>query len=76
MHTPNQETSIPDTKASELSDVRSLVEPKPISNEPLTPQMTEDSKVVYSTIGDPSDDLHVLSLRGATCVVDDASRAK
>src|ERR1700722_19455294 len=51
MPTPNQETSIPEAKASELNDVGSPVELKPISNEPLTPHMTEDSKVVYSTIG-------------------------
>jgi general secretion pathway protein D len=49
--TPNQETSIPEAKASELNDVGSPVELKPISNEPLTLHMTEDSKVVYSTIG-------------------------
>src|SRR3984957_7963947 len=51
MPTPNQETSIPEAKASELNDVGSPVELKPISNEPLTLHMTEDSKVVYSTIG-------------------------
>jgi general secretion pathway protein D len=49
--TPNQETSIPEGKTSELNDVGSPVELKPISNEPLTLHMTEDSKVVYSTIG-------------------------
>jgi general secretion pathway protein D len=49
--TPHQETSIPEAKTSELSDVGSPVELKPISNEPLTLHMTEDSKVVYSTIG-------------------------
>jgi general secretion pathway protein D len=49
--TPNQETSIPDGKAAELNEVGSPVQLKPISNEPLTLHMTEDSKVVYSTVG-------------------------
>ena len=48
---PNQETSIPENKAEELSQVGSPVQLKPISNEPLTLHMTEDSKVVYSTVG-------------------------
>src|SRR6202161_3045380 len=48
---PNQETSIPENKTEELSEVGSPVQLKPISNEPLTLHMTEDSKVVYSTIG-------------------------
>src|SRR3984885_14149327 len=51
MPTSNQETSIPESKSGELSEVGSPVELKPISNEPLTLHMTEDSKVVYSTIG-------------------------
>ena len=48
---PNQETSIPQNKAEELSEVGSPVQLKPISNEPLTLHMTEDSKVVYPTVG-------------------------
>jgi general secretion pathway protein D len=48
---PNQETSIEAGKQAELSEVGSPVVLKPISNEPLTLHMTEDSKVVYSTIG-------------------------
>src|SRR6202789_3395308 len=48
---PNQETSIPENKAEELSEVGSPVQLKPISNEPLTLHMTEDSKVVYQTVG-------------------------
>jgi general secretion pathway protein D len=48
---PNQETSIPENKAQELTEVGSPVQLKPISNEPLTLHMTEDSKVVYSTVG-------------------------
>ena len=47
----NQETSIPENKAEELSEVGSPVQLKPISNEPLTLHMTEDSKVVYQTVG-------------------------
>ena len=47
----NQETSIPENKTEELSEVGSPVQLKPISNEPLTLHMTEDSKVVYSTVG-------------------------
>jgi general secretion pathway protein D len=48
---PNQETSIPQNKAEELTEVGSPVQLKPISNEPLTLHMTEDSKVVYQTVG-------------------------
>jgi general secretion pathway protein D len=48
---PNQETSITENKAEELSEVGSPVRLKPISNEPLTLHMTEDSKVVYQTVG-------------------------
>jgi general secretion pathway protein D len=47
----NQETSIPENKSEELSEVGSPVQLKPISNEPLTLHMTEDSKVVYQTVG-------------------------
>ena len=47
----NQETSIPEAKEAELNEVGSPVQLKPISNEPLTLHMTEDSKVVYSTVG-------------------------
>jgi general secretion pathway protein D len=48
---PNQETAIPENKAQELTEVGSPVQLKPISNEPLTLHMTEDSKVVYQTVG-------------------------
>src|SRR5260370_8908062 len=47
----NQETSIPQNKAEELSEVGSPIQLKPISNEPLTLHMSEDSKVVYTTVG-------------------------
>ena len=49
--TPSQETSIPDKKAEELSEVGSPVQLKPISDEPLTLHMTEDTKVIYTTVG-------------------------
>ena len=48
---PNQETSISKNKAEELTEVGGPVQLKPISNEPLTLHMTEDSKVVYQTVG-------------------------
>jgi general secretion pathway protein D len=48
---PNQETAIPQNKAEELTEVGSPVQLKPISDEPLTLHMTEDSKVVYQTVG-------------------------
>jgi general secretion pathway protein D len=48
---PNRETSIPENKVQELAEVGSPVMLKPISNEPLTLHMTEDSKVVYQTVG-------------------------
>src|SRR3984957_13152462 len=48
---PNQETSITPDKQAELGQVGSPVVLKPISTEPLTLHMTEDSKVVYSTVG-------------------------
>jgi general secretion pathway protein D len=47
----NQETSLPPSKEAELIEVGSPVQLKPISNEPLTLHMTQDSKVVYSTLG-------------------------
>jgi general secretion pathway protein D len=47
----NQETSIPENKAEELTEVGSPVRLNPISNEPLTLRMTEDSKVIYQTVG-------------------------
>ena len=49
--TANQGTSIPENKTEELSEVGSPIQLKPISNEPLTLHMSEDSKVVYTTIG-------------------------
>jgi len=48
---PNQETAIPEGKEAELNEVGGPVQLKPISDEPLTLHMTEDSKVVYSTVG-------------------------
>jgi general secretion pathway protein D len=48
---PTAETSITKNKAEELTMVGSPISLKPISNEPLTLHMTEDSKVVYTTVG-------------------------
>src|SRR6201996_157101 len=48
---PNGDTSISENKNEELTRVGGPVQLKPISNEPLTLHMTEDAKVVYSTIG-------------------------
>ena len=47
----NKETSIPENKAEELAEVGSPVQLKPIYNDPLTLHITEDSKVVYQTVG-------------------------
>jgi general secretion pathway protein D len=49
--TAKKETSISENKAEELTEVGGPVQLKPISNEPLTLHMTEDSKVVYQTVG-------------------------
>jgi general secretion pathway protein D len=51
MKVPGGESSIPNTAASELSEVASPIDLKPISNDPITLHMAEDSKVVYQTIG-------------------------
>ena len=49
--TPRSETSVPDGSASAMEDAAAPAMLKPISNEPLTLQMTQDSKVVYEAIG-------------------------
>jgi general secretion pathway protein D len=53
MGTPEvrQETSVGPAALSEMSEMSSPVKLKPISNEPLTLHMVEDSKVVYQTVG-------------------------
>ncbi len=48
---PDQETSISKGEQSQLSEVGSPIHLKPISNEPITLHMTEDSKIVYETVG-------------------------
>ena len=48
---PDRESSITSKKAAELGEVGAPVQLKPISNEPLTLHMTQDSKVVYQTVG-------------------------
>ena len=45
------ETSAPDASASAMEDAAAPALLKPISNEPITLQMTQDSKVVYQAIG-------------------------
>ncbi len=49
--TAGHETSIPESRSEELTEVGAPVRLKPISNDPLTLHMSEDSKIVYSTVG-------------------------
>src|ERR1700722_2265294 len=51
---PDTETSVSPEEQSRVSDMGGPVLLKPISNEPLTLQMTEDSKIVYETVGKAS----------------------
>jgi general secretion pathway protein D len=51
---PDTETSVSPDEQSRVSDMGGPVLLKPISNEPLTLQMTEDSKIVYETVGKAS----------------------
>jgi general secretion pathway protein D len=46
-----QETSVGPSALAEMSEMSSPVKLKPISNEPLTLHLVEDSKVVYQTVG-------------------------
>jgi general secretion pathway protein D len=46
-----QETSVSPGETSQLRSVSPPVQLKPVSNEPITLHMTEDSKVVYETVG-------------------------
>ena len=48
---PEEEIPVPAQEAQDLSNVEAPPELKPVSNEPLTLHMTEDSKVVYQTVG-------------------------
>jgi len=50
---PRADTSIPDTggNAEDLDSMGAPAELKPVSNEPVTLHMTEDTKVVYQAIG-------------------------
>jgi general secretion pathway protein D len=45
------ETSLSEPAAEEIEDAGSPARLKPVSNEPLTLHMTEDSKVIYQAIG-------------------------
>src|SRR5580658_189292 len=47
----NQETSLASAAANPLNEIGSPVRLKPLSNEPLTLHLVEDSKVVYQTVG-------------------------
>lgn len=47
----NPETSISGSELKELKDIGGPIQLKPISNEPITLHMTEDSKIVYQTVG-------------------------
>jgi general secretion pathway protein D len=51
---PDTETSVSPDEQSRVSDMGGPVLLRPISNEPLTLQMTEDSKIVYETVGKAS----------------------
>lgn len=46
-----QETSVGPAALSEMSEMSSPVRLRPISNEPLTLSMVQDSKVIYQTVG-------------------------
>lgn len=48
---PDQETSASKNMESNLTEVGGPITLKPISNEPITLHMTEDSKIVYQTVG-------------------------
>lgn len=47
----DQEMPIPPTVEREMSEMGGPIHLKPISDEPLTLHMTEDSKVIYETVG-------------------------
>jgi general secretion pathway protein D len=51
---PDKETSVSPDEQSKVLDMGGPVLLKPISDEPLTLQMTEDSKIVYETVGKAS----------------------
>ncbi len=48
---PNRETSVSPNANPVFSDIGGPPELKPISNEPITLHMVEDSKIVYQTVG-------------------------
>jgi general secretion pathway protein D len=48
---PDKETSVSPDEQSEVSAMGGPLLLKPISNEPLTLHMSEDSKIVYETVG-------------------------
>ncbi|HXE33075.1 MAG TPA: type II and III secretion system protein, partial [Verrucomicrobiae bacterium] len=48
---PNQETSLSPNANPLLTDIGGPPELKPLSNEPITLHMVEDSKIIYQTVG-------------------------
>ncbi len=48
---PNQESSVSPNANPELVDIGGPPQLKPLSNEPITLHMVEDSKIVYQTVG-------------------------
>jgi general secretion pathway protein D len=48
---PNRETAVPETDEISMRDIGGPIRLKPLSNEPLTLHLAEDSKVVYQTVG-------------------------
>lgn len=47
----NEETPIPPAEQREMGEMGGPIQLKPLSNEPLTLHMVEDSKIVYQTVG-------------------------
>lgn len=48
---PNGETPVSPTEEQEMAEIGGPIQLKPISNDPLTLHMVEDSKIVYQTVG-------------------------
>jgi len=49
--TQNEETPVPPMEEREMAEIGGPIQLKPISNEPLTLHMVEDSKIIYETVG-------------------------
>ena len=48
---PNKETPVPEADQNQMRDIGGPIQLKPLSNEPLTLHLAQDSKVVYETVG-------------------------